>query len=202
MFVARILYPVKTLGPGERLGIWFAGCEHHCAGCSNPELLVQPESTRITVESLMKIITRIAEKHRIDGFTLSGGDPFFQPDALGELLPELNRISRDILVYTGYLYDGLMKKYPELMQHIAVLIDGPYVEAMNNGEALRGSSNQNVIFLRQEFHTLYDAYRNNWQNVVQNFTTSTGVASVGIHRPSYHEELEARIKTKGLTIWH
>lgn len=38
MYIARILYPVKVLGPGERIGIWMDGCEHGCIGCSNPEL--------------------------------------------------------------------------------------------------------------------------------------------------------------------
>ncbi len=201
MFIARILYPVKTLGPGERLGIWFAGCEHHCEGCSNPELWTQPDSTSITLQSLLKIISSIAAKHSVDGFTLSGGDPFYQPDALRELLPELNRISRDVLVYTGYEYYEIMRKYPELMKYIAVLIDGPYIEASNNGEALRGSSNQNIVFLKKEYQDLYDNYLNEWHNVIQNFTTPTGVASVGIHRPGYHQELETRLKQKGLTIW-
>ena len=38
MNVARILYPVKVLGPGKRIGIWLCGCDRECFGCSNPEL--------------------------------------------------------------------------------------------------------------------------------------------------------------------
>lgn len=199
MFIARILYPVKTLGPGKRLGIWFCGCEHYCRGCSNPELWVQNESSKITLHSLMKMINSIAEKYNIDGFTLSGGDPFYQPDALRELLPELNKISRDILIYTGYLYDEILRKYPGLVEQTAVLIDGAYIEELNRGEALRGSSNQKIIFLRKEFQHIYSEYCNNWRDCVQNFTTSAGVASVGIHRPGYHKELEANLKKRGLT---
>ncbi len=75
----------------------------------------------------MKIINSLAGKYDIDGFTLSGGDPFYQPDALSELLPELNKISCDVLIYTGYLYDELLRKYSGLLEQIAVLIDGPYV---------------------------------------------------------------------------
>lgn len=198
MYIARILYPVKTLGPGKRLGIWFCGCEHHCKGCSNPELWEQPESSKITTQSLMKVINRLAGEYSIDGFTLSGGDPFYQPDALRELLPELSKISSDVFIYTGYLYDELLRKYSGLLQQIAVLIDGPYIEALNSGEALRGSSNQNIIFLRREFQHVYDDYCNAWRNHVQNFTTSTGVASVGIHRPGYHQELQTHLKKRGL----
>ena len=43
MYVARILYPVKVLGPGNRIGIWVSGCNHRCKGCSNPELWKQEE---------------------------------------------------------------------------------------------------------------------------------------------------------------
>ena len=36
--IARIYYPVKTLGPGNRIGIWTAGCPRRCSGCISPEL--------------------------------------------------------------------------------------------------------------------------------------------------------------------
>lgn len=202
MFIARILYPVKTLGPGKRLGIWFSGCEHHCKGCSNPELWEQPEKFRISLNALMKMINAIAKENLIDGFTLSGGDPFYQPDALTELLPELNKVSKDILVYTGYFYDEIYKKYPEILKQIAVLIDAPYVDNLNYGEILRGSINQNIIILKQEYKNLYDEYRNDNQNIIQNFTTSTGIASVGIHRQGYNKELEKRLQKRGLKKYY
>ncbi|WP_461325238.1 4Fe-4S cluster-binding domain-containing protein [Bradyrhizobium diazoefficiens] len=31
--VSRIHFPVTTLGPGRRLGIWFQGCSIRCPGC-------------------------------------------------------------------------------------------------------------------------------------------------------------------------
>ena len=36
--IARIFYPVKTLGPGNRVGIWTTGCLRGCQGCISPEL--------------------------------------------------------------------------------------------------------------------------------------------------------------------
>ena len=46
IYVARILYPVKVLGPGNRVGIWLAGCDHKCLGCSNPELWEQKDEEK------------------------------------------------------------------------------------------------------------------------------------------------------------
>lgn len=36
---------------------------------------------------MMSLIHLISREHPVDGFTITGGDPFFQPDALRELLP-------------------------------------------------------------------------------------------------------------------
>ena len=202
MYVARILWPVKTLGPGNRLGIWFSGCEHRCDGCSNPELWEQPKRLKISMSGLMKIVMRIVEQHQADGFTLSGGDPFYQPDALRELLPSLNAISRDILIYTGYFYEDLARKYPDILSQTAVLIDGPYIQELNHQEVLRGSSNQKIVVIRPEYQKLYDDYCASGQSAIQNFATPTGIASVGIHRSDYPRKLEEHLRKKGLSKRH
>ena len=44
MRIGRILYPIKALGPGTRIGIWVQGCPRECPGCANPEL--QPEEAK------------------------------------------------------------------------------------------------------------------------------------------------------------
>ena len=31
--LSRVHFPVTTLGPGRRLGIWFQGCSIRCPGC-------------------------------------------------------------------------------------------------------------------------------------------------------------------------
>ena len=108
MNVARILFPINVLGPGDRIGIWFAGCEHHCPGCSNPELWEQKPRYQTDLSSVMQLIRLISAQSTVDGITITGGDPFYQPDALRELLPELRKIVKDILVYTGYSYGNLI----------------------------------------------------------------------------------------------
>lgn len=135
MYIARILYPVEVLGPGKRIGIWFAGCHHHCKGCSNPELWEQPEKYRVSVDTVMALINSIAQQHPVDGFTLTGGDPMEQADELPPLLERLSEISNDILMYTGFCWNEICDR-KDVLQYVGVLIDGPYQEENNHGQML------------------------------------------------------------------
>lgn len=198
MYVARILYPVNVLGPGNRIGIWFNGCNHHCPGCSNPELWEQQERYRTTLEILMKLIGRVCEIQKVDGFTLTGGDPFAQPDALAQLLPELRQYTEDILVYTGFEYSEVLNNYPELVSQVGVLIDGKYIQEQNTGAILRGSDNQKIIIINDQLADRYRNYLATAQNEIQNFTALDGVISVGIHRPGYENQVDTLLRGKGL----
>lgn len=195
MYVSRILYPVEVLGPGKRIGIWMAGCAHHCQGCSNPELWTQKEENQTDIDDVMNLIRLICKTHTVDGFTITGGDPFYQPEALRVLLPRIQGISTDILVYTGFLREELPE---DLLRYIAVLIDGKYLEKRNRGEVLRGSDNQRIIVLKDEYKSLYDAYVKTGGGRIQNFATRDGIISVGIHLPGYEEDLRQAAVRRGL----
>lgn len=198
MYIARILYPVRVLGPGERIGIWFNGCRHRCPGCSNPELWEQQDRYKVSSDVLVSLINQICQTHKVDGFTLTGGDPFMQPETLAQLLPVLSEISADILVYTGYDYNTISQMYPEVISLIGVLIDGKYIESRNIGLPLRGSDNQNIIILKEQLQDKYHNYLESAQNEIQNFTTLDGVISVGIHKPGYDVQVDTLLKQKGL----
>ena len=198
MYVARILYPVNVLGPGKRIGIWFNGCNHHCPGCSNPELWEPQERYKTTLQTLMRLVKHICNNQAVDGFTLSGGDPFAQADALQQLLPELSKFSNDILVYTGFDYEEILLKYPEIVSQIGVMIDGKYMQERNNGAVLRGSDNQRIIILNDRLADKYSCYLSTAQNEIQNFTSLDGVISVGIHKPGYENQVDILLRGKGL----
>ena len=182
MYVARVLYPVEVLGPGKRVGIWFCGCPRRCKGCSNPELWEFQDRYKTTPQRIYELVLQIANKYPIDGFTITGGDPMFQKTELQELLCFLKEIADDIIVYTGYRYEELPS---DALRNISVLIDGEYVEALNNNSLLRGSSNQKVYILDDTKADKYSKFFESESNKVQNFFTSDGVISVGIHRPGF-----------------
>ena len=193
MNLARILYPVQVLGPGKRIGLWVAGCQRGCKGCSNPELWAQRPEYEVAVADVVKLIRKVCDEHPVDGFTLSGGEPMDQAPALAELIAQIRPIASDILVYSGYRLEALQeRKDPAtafVLQHIAVLIDGAYIEAQNDNAVLRGSNNQRIIMLDDRFAPRYHAYIAQGENQIQNFTTSDGVISVGIHHPGFRQPM-------------
>ena len=189
MNIARILFPVQVLGPGNRFGIWLCGCNRACKGCSNPELWTKRDEFEIDVANVASLIRKVAESHIVDGFTISGGEPFQQADELLSLLSYLTPISTDILVYTGYRLEELRELNSEpvngILDSIAVVVDGPYIEDLNDNSVLRGSSNQQIHILNPDHEDTYRKYLANTQNQIQNFNTVDGVVSVGIHRKTF-----------------
>ncbi|WP_298463910.1 4Fe-4S single cluster domain-containing protein [uncultured Mitsuokella sp.] len=203
MKVARILYPVHSLGPGNRLGIWLAGCPRRCPGCSNPELWRTRADQEISLPNLQRLLRPFLARRDLDGVVVTGGDPFFQPDALLQLLGYLNQSLKDILVYTGYTYEELLRLGQSAcacLQHIGVLIDGPYREQENDGYVLKGSANQRIYFLRPELQPRYLAYLAEQHHPIQNFTTKEGVISVGIHRRDFADVIQEQAKKKGMIL--
>ena len=203
MNIARILYPVEVLGPGKRIGIWLAGCPHHCPNCCNPELWEQRPEFEISVEAIFDFVQQIAAQRQVDGITISGGDPFSQAGQLSKLLDKLNILTEDILVYTGYTISELQSSQnPDIqdcLDRIAVLIDGRYEESLNDGAPLRGSSNQQVIVLRESVADLYSSYMKSIPaHTMQNFISNDGIISVGIPRAGFKHDFESTIQKRGI----
>jgi anaerobic ribonucleoside-triphosphate reductase activating protein len=99
-----------------------------------------------------KILEKI-DLDSIDGITLSGGEPMEQAAGLAALIHlARRRKDLDLICFTGYLYERLVNNppnrgVPELLQEVDVLIDGPFIQSLNDSVGLRGSSNQRVIHL-------------------------------------------------------
>ena len=156
MIVERIYYPVTTLGYGKRVGIWVAGCEKNCKNCMSETLKASNAGIFMSVDDICKTVRRAGE--HIDGITISGGEPFLQIEELTALTERLSEeFTDDIIIFTGYTLEQLDKKHTEYLRRIinsvSVIIDGEYVEALNDGVGIRGSSNQRVhIFKNAERH--------------------------------------------------
>lgn len=145
----RIYFPVRTLGYGQRLGVWVQGCSRGCKGCMSPEM--QPlEGVELPVED---VLVQLPGDLAADGLTISGGEPFDQSGAVAAIVRWfLAHYGDDVLIYTGYQIEELRNRDdPEtrwLLEHIAALVDGPYVEALNAGVGAVGSTNQQLHIFR------------------------------------------------------
>lgn len=205
MKVARILYPVTVLGPGNRVGLWLSGCPHHCKECSNPELWEQHDDQELSLSAILSAITAISKKGPIDGFVFTGGDPMLQANELSVLLPLLKVFSEDILLYTGYEYEQLLsfkdQAYVDCLKNISVLVDGRYIDELNDGTPLRGSRNQRILVLDDRIKDKYLDYLTSLDgNEIQQFPTPGGFISVGIHRRGFRRELRRKATERGVNI--
>lgn len=200
MRIARILYPVKVLGPGERIGIWVCGCRRGCPGCANPELWPENKSSEIAMDDIMRMLHSISQKQPVDGITISGGEPFLQVAELAALVRRCGEITEDILVFTGYRRETLLKRVREksqtreVLERIAVLVDGKYVEEKNENHPLRGSSNQRFFYRDELTKEKYERYIREKKNrlEVQNFQATDGIISVGIHQKDFNRQFKGR----------
>lgn len=159
MQIERIFYPLETLGYGKRIGIWTIGCPHACFNCSNPELWKENKKKDLPLPYIFQMLQSVQQP--IDGVTITGGEPFQQAKELRELIQFiLANITDDILVYSGYTMAELVEMNdPDIntiLEAIAVLIDGKYIEEKNDNSPLKGSSNQVVHILNERYRSRYE----------------------------------------------
>ena len=145
--LAGIVNESVTDGPGLRIALFFQGCAHHCLGCHNPQTWKFQGGGEYAVTGLLG---QLPDTPLIKGVTLSGGDPFYQPQAAARIAREFHARGKNVWGYTGFLWEELLASEDsavlELVSQCDVLIDGPFVQALRRLELpYRGSSNQRLI---------------------------------------------------------
>lgn len=144
-------------GEGIRAVVWTQGCPHNCPGCHNPETHDFEGGVLVDVEELKEEINSLDSEV---GVTLSGGDPFVQPEACLEIAKYCHKIDLNVWCYTGYTYEQLLKKsednpfISDFLNEIDVLVDGRFVQRLKSLEAkFRGSKNQRLIDMKKTLST-------------------------------------------------
>ena len=187
--IANIAARTQALGPGTRAAIWVQGCPLHCPGCLAPNWIPFVPATQFTPEEVLERL----DLNSITGMTFSGGEPMEQAAGLATLV-RLARHKRDLdlICFTGYRYERLLKNppnngVPELLAEVDVLIDGPFIQTLNDSIGLRGSSNQRVIHLTSKLkkHDFESHTR-----TVEITVTDGELAFVGIPTPDILSAME------------
>lgn len=147
-------------GSGIRTVIWFQGCLHNCKGCQNPETHDMNGGIVVDVDELKMKLKNLKYQ---SGITLSGGDPFFQPEAALEIAKFAKSVGLNVWAYTGFTYEALLsdKNRLDLLKNVDVLVDGKFMmDKKSLNCKFRGSTNQRLIDVKKSLEAggvvLYD----------------------------------------------
>lgn len=140
---------------GDGLGevLFLQGCTHHCKGCHNQCTWDFGGGYRFT-EKYFQILMEYFIKNPIaTRLTLSGGDPLDSLAGATYIAQEFkaNFPSKQLWVYTGYLYEDLVNKiqYKPILDLIDILVDGEFDLSLRDTTLYcKGSSNQRVIDIK------------------------------------------------------
>jgi anaerobic ribonucleoside-triphosphate reductase activating protein len=162
--VNKAHFPVTVLGPGRRLGIWLQGCSLHCYGCVSRDTWLADAGREIPVNALLAWGESVTRDH-LDGVTISGGEPFDQPEALSVLLDGLatwrrdSSLAFDIMAYSGRPLHILETEHAALLAKLDAIISEPFLAHRAPGSIWRGSDNQQLLPLTPLGRDIYSPYQ-------------------------------------------
>lgn len=159
MQYAGIIKNDFSAASGVSVTFFTQGCPHRCKGCHNSETWDFDGGKEFTPKVLEEIVEALTANNITRSFCIMGGEPLCEENLfltnlvishIREKVPGVK-----IYVWTGFLYEDLLKKSSPHLQKILeltdILIDGPYIEELRDITLpMRGSSNQRVINLTKE----------------------------------------------------
>ena len=151
-FTLRLLMTYKETivdGEGLRYSLYFAGCSHACPSCHNEYSWNPKHGNVLTYDKLEEIAKEINENTLLDGITISGGDPLFNPADMLKVLKFLKeKTKKNIWLYTGYTLEQVQEDElrRKCLEYVDVLVDGRFVKELYDPNLkVRGGSNQRII---------------------------------------------------------
>ncbi len=147
MRIANYIQDSIVDGPGLRLTVFTQGCPHHCPGCHNPQTHDPEGGREIAVEALEQLLL---QNPLTSGLTLSGGEPFAQPEECAQLAAFAKQHGYSVWAYSGWTLEQLLADsrpgVRRLLEQLDVLVDGQYrKEERSLLLSWRGSHNQRVL---------------------------------------------------------
>lgn len=150
--VHDLTYGSMLNGPGKRNVLHLQGCTIGCPGCFSKHTWDR-DGGKGTIP--FQQVTNLLLSTPADGITISGGEPFQQTETLVKLLRDYRQLAprKSVVIFTGYTKNYLRKaKILEQVQGLVdVIIAGPYVASKRVVGELRGSSNQEIMILSDEY---------------------------------------------------
>lgn len=132
-------------GPGMRAVIWVQGCSMGCPGCWNPQTHDPLRGFRFDVLAVLDWFARVSCANRIEGLTISGGEPMEQAPAVLDLLRRLKASHPGVTVglFSGYTERELTESlWPAIQGHLDFAVLGRYNARRRSHDPLVSSTNQ------------------------------------------------------------
>lgn len=133
-------------GPGFRTSIYFAGCNHKCPGCQNPDSWDFNGGKEMTLSEIMEVV-----KEEDFNVTLTGGDPLMRPKETAILAEAIVKEGHNVWLYTGYTIEEILadKELSAPLPWLECIVEGPFIQSLRDPDLIfRGSSNQRIINLK------------------------------------------------------
>jgi len=202
-------YPVTVLGPGRRIGIWVQGCSIRCKKCVSMDTWEKDVKRAMRIADILDWCRSTATQG-LDGITLSGGEPFDQPQGLRALLAGLHAWRKetksdfDILCYSGYPLRTLEAKHGSLLKMLDAIIPEPYIENAPPTAIWCGSANQHIVPLselgKHKYAQYLDLPLSECGKQMQMSVDGQRVWMIGIPGRGDMEQLEAICQSRGLSL--
>ncbi|WP_342252525.1 4Fe-4S single cluster domain-containing protein [Spiroplasma endosymbiont of Amphibalanus improvisus] len=149
---SRTLSHSEIEGPGTRFVLWTQGCVINCKGCCNQSMIPLINKNIVLVKELFAKILEAKNEFKIEGITVFGGEPFIQPRAMEELFDLCQKNNLTVIAFSGFYYEDLLRKYPNVIKNLDVLVDGPFmIDKLDKKRRLVGSTNQRVFYLTDKY---------------------------------------------------
>ena len=198
--VNRIHYPVTSLGPGRRIGVWVQGCTIGCVGCVSTDTWKADQSFTTTTTQILERCKALASG-TVEGITISGGEPFQQPEALAALVAAMRRQwpAADVLVYSGLPLEVLRRDHESVLAGCDAVISDPFDIRRAPGEAWCGSSNQRLTLLTDLGRRRYRAASESTRRL-QVSVEADGVWFIGVPLPGDLQRVVAAAARRGVRL--
>lgn len=185
MRIHSVIPRSQANGPGVRYTIWFQGCSIRCEGCTNKHMWSLYGGTEVSPRDLLN--QYLEESAGTDGISLTGGEPLDQYEGLIEFLRLCREYEIEVFMTSGYTLDRIKGSWPEVLDLVDILIDGPFEQdKLDDTAAWRGSTNQGINLLSPRAQQYKDYVPDTLAEIICN--PDGTVTMTGFGAPNLFEE--------------
>ncbi len=139
-------------GPGARFVLWTQGCSLGCPGCFNPLTHPLNPSRKYAIAELFTTIAAIRD--RIEGITISGGEPLEQAAPLAVLLHRIkSETSLGVILFTGFSQAEVVEdaSRSKVLPYVDAVVAGRFDRHRRVAVGLRGSENKEILLFTDRY---------------------------------------------------